>query len=183
MTEKDPSPGKDVDRTEEFVRLLGQTQRYRFAYMMSLTNNREVTEELLQETNLVLWREFENFELGTNFTAWSCRVAFNQLRAWRKKQQRSRLKFSDEFLEAVAGELEAASDRSDERVHCLQGCVALLPEHHRQLIQYRYTAGESIETIAERTGKSLDSVYRMLSRIREKLRDCVSEKMTLGESS
>lgn len=50
------------------MRLLGQTQLYRFAYLMSLPNNREVTEELIQETNLVLWREFENSEPGTNFT-------------------------------------------------------------------------------------------------------------------
>ncbi len=48
--------------------MLEQTQRYRFAYLMSLKNNREVTEELIQETNLVLWREFENSEPGTKFT-------------------------------------------------------------------------------------------------------------------
>ncbi|WDQ17815.1 sigma factor [Rhodopirellula sp. P2] len=104
-----------IDHTEEFVRLLGQTRRHRFAYLMSLMNDRNDVEEVLQETDLVLWRKFDDFEWGPNFTAWSCRVAFNQMRAWRQKQQRSRLQFSDEFLTAVATQLDTHTDRCDHR--------------------------------------------------------------------
>ncbi|MFN7134755.1 MAG: guanylate kinase, partial [Myxococcales bacterium] len=49
------------------------------------------SEEVIQETNLVLWREFDRFQEGTNFAAWACRVALNQVLAWRKKRQRDRL--------------------------------------------------------------------------------------------
>lgn len=169
------------DRTEEFVRLLGQTERHRYAYLMSLLNDANLADEIGQETNLVLWREFDRFESGTNFTAWSCRVAFNQVRAWRKRQQRSRLQFSDEFLEAVADELERQTGDPQERFDALRSCVAALPEHHRELVQHRYTNGDSIESIAGRTNRTADSVYRMLSRVRCALRDCVSSKLMAGE--
>ena len=51
---------------------------------MSVLPNRTDVDDLLQETNLVLWREFESFEIGTNFTAWAYRIAHNQVLAWRK---------------------------------------------------------------------------------------------------
>lgn len=170
------------DRTEEFVSLLGQSQRFLYAYLMSLIHNREIVEEVMQETNLVLWREFENFETGTNFPAWSCRVAFNQVRAWRKKQQRSRLQFSDEFLQAVSDELETHADGFDERLDALSNCISELPDHHQELIRCRYMQEESIEQIAANTQRSTDAVYRMLSRIRNSLRTCVSAKMTTDHS-
>lgn len=169
---------ESFDRTEEFVRLLGQTERYRFAYLMSLMNDRDAVDEVLQETNLVLWREFDRFELGTNFAAWSCRVAFNQMRAWRKKRQRSRLQFSDEFLEAVANELDRDAEVLDRKFEALQDCVCALPDHHRELIRVRYSEGESIDAIATSTQRSVDAVYRMLSRVRKSLHECVSGKMT-----
>ncbi|EKK00613.1 extracytoplasmic function alternative sigma factor [Rhodopirellula baltica SH28] len=181
--EHDASITGPIDHTEEFVRLLGQTRRHRFAYLMSLMNDRNDVEEVLQETDLVLWRKFDDFEWGTNFTAWSCRVAFNQMRAWRQKQQRSRLQFSDEFLTAVATQLDTQTDRYDQRLENLRACVRSLPERHRQLIDQRYTDGEKIKSIATRTGRSLDAVYRMLSRIRDSLRDCVTRKMNAGVTS
>src|SRR5262249_34859663 len=82
-------------RTELFIRLLGQSHRSLHLYVMSLVPNRNDAEDILQQTNLVLWREFHQFEPGTNFTAWACRVAFNQVLAWRKRRQRDRLVFSE----------------------------------------------------------------------------------------
>lgn len=181
--DSDASITGPVDRTEEFVRLLGHTRRHRFAYLMSLMNDRNDVEEVLQETDLVLWRKFDDFELGTNFTAWSCRVAFNQMRAWRQKQHRSRLQFSNEFLDAVATHLDTQTERYDQRLETLRACVRSLPDRHQQLIQQRYTDGDKIESIAARTGRSLDAIYRMLSRIRDSLRDCVSRKMEAGLTS
>lgn len=180
MPDQDPHLTGSADRTEEFVRLLGQTRRYRFAYLMSLMNHRDNVEEVLQETDLVLWRKFDDFELGTNFTAWSCRVAFNQMRAWRQKQARSRLQFSDEFLSTVASELDTRTERYNQRLELLQACVNSLPDRQKSLIRQRYTDGDKIESIASRTGRSLDAIYRMLSRVRDSLRDCVTRKLEAG---
>lgn len=168
------------DRTEEFVRLLGETQRYRFAYLMSLMNDRDAVDEVLQETNLVLWREFGSFQPGTNFVAWSCQVAFNQMRTWRKKQQRNRLQFSNEFLEAIAEELETHSEGFEERLEALRECVAALPDHRQELIRWRYTDGQSVDAIAESMDRSKDAVYRLLSRVRKTLHQCVSGKLVTG---
>jgi RNA polymerase sigma-70 factor, ECF subfamily len=93
------------ERVDAFVQLLGQSQRRIFLFVMSMVPNWNEAEEIIQETNLLLWREFDHFQPGTNFAAWACQVALNQVLAWRKRQQRDRVKFSPAFLEAVAESL------------------------------------------------------------------------------
>src|SRR4051794_3348950 len=120
MTDVSAEPASRVD---EFVRLLGQHQRRIYLYVASLVPRPGDAEEVLQETNLVLWREFGQFQSGTNFAAWACKVAFHQVLAWRKKRQRDRLEFSDEFLAAVAREAEAADEVLESRSRALAGCI------------------------------------------------------------
>lgn len=175
MTE--PNPSSKNARIEEFVRLLGENQHRIFVYLMSLMHDRVAVEDVQQDTNLVLWREFESFEPNSNFAAWSCRVAFNQMRAWRKKQQRDRLVFSDSFLEALSAELDSQAGSLDRRLDALEKCVERLPSHHRELIRHRYSIGSAIEEIAERMERKPDAIYRLLSRVRCSLLDCVQNRM------
>jgi RNA polymerase sigma-70 factor (ECF subfamily) len=59
------------------------------------TANREQVREVLQLTNLVLCREAEQYQAGTNFKAWAMSVANYEGMAYRKTQVRERLFFSD----------------------------------------------------------------------------------------
>jgi RNA polymerase sigma-70 factor (ECF subfamily) len=167
----------DTDRVDEFVRLLGQNQRRLFLYVLSLVPRWNDAEEIIQETNLVLWREFGQFQPGTNFAAWACKVAFHQVLAWRKRRQRDRLEFSPAFLEAVADEMTAAADVLDERAHALAGCIDRLPPGQRDLLRLRYTDGLAIEAIARQVDRTVEAVYRALSRIRQALHQCVSQRL------
>jgi RNA polymerase sigma-70 factor (ECF subfamily) len=174
----DQDTGLPPERVDEFVRLLGQNQRRVFLYVMSLVPNWNDAEEVLQNTNLVLWREFGQFQSGTNFTAWACKVAYHQVLAWRKKRQRDRLEFSDAFVDAVAAEAAAKSDALEERSKVLAGCIEKLPAGHRDLLRLRYSEGLEVEAIARQSEKTVDAVYRSLSRIRHALHSCVTKNFT-----
>ncbi|QDU75949.1 ECF RNA polymerase sigma factor SigH [Bremerella volcania] len=175
-------PGGPTTRDEEFVQLFTLNQHQIYIYLVSLVHDQNSADDIFQETMLVLWREFERFESGTNFMAWSCTVALNQVRAWRKKQQRDRLQFSDEFLDALSQELDSSADYLKKRYELLHDCIAKLPQHHRQLIAYRYSSGHAINEIAEQTQRSIDAVYRLLSRIRRSLQDCVTDQLILEDA-
>lgn len=166
-----------ADRVEEYVRLMGQNQRRLYLYILSLVPNPIDAEEILQETHLVLWREFAQFQPGTNFAAWSCRVAFHQVLAWRKRRQRDRLQFSDTFLEAVAQEVERQNDTLHERCEALAQCIEKLPAPHRDLLRWRYSEAHPIEEVARLAGRTVDAVYRALSRIRHTLFQCVEQTL------
>ena len=174
------SPSDDSSRVEEFVSLLGHHQRRLYLFVASLVLNPADAEDVLQETHLVLWREVHRFESGTTFAAWASAVAFNQVLAWRKKRQRDRLVFSDEFLTVVSAELTDGADRLEERSRLLTGCVERVPSHHRDLLRLRYTDGCPVEVIAGRLGRTTEAVYRMLSRVRKALHDCVTGSMAGG---
>ncbi len=59
MSSKDPSA--------EFIQLLTGSQSRLFAYSVSMMGNRQQAQEVMQETNLVMWRKADQFEIGTNF--------------------------------------------------------------------------------------------------------------------
>jgi RNA polymerase sigma-70 factor (ECF subfamily) len=182
MTPDTPHADPDLapvppEKVEQFVRLLGQHQRRLFLYVMSLVPHYGDAEEVLQETNLVLWREFDRFQPGSNFAAWACRIALNRVLAWRKRRQRDRLQFCDAFLTAVAAEADARDDDLDERSHQLARCIDRLPPRHRDLLRLRYGENQPIDAIAGTLRRTADAVYRALSRIRHTLHECVTKEL------
>lgn len=176
-------PGLSPERVDAFVRLLGQNQRRIYQYVLTLVPRWADAEEIIQETNLVLWREFDRFQPGTNFPAWACKVAFHQVLAWRKRRQRDRLEFSPAFLEVVAEETAASADVLEERSQALARCLEKLPAHQRDLVRLRYSEGSSIEAIARQVERTVEAVYRALSRVRHTLHDCVTRSLVQERSS
>ncbi len=133
---------------------------------------------MLQETNLFLWRNAEQYELGTNFMAWACRVAHFQVLTHRKRQLRSRLRFSDALVDQLADSaVENAARRNDE-VEAFESCVAKLPEQDRDLIDLRYEPGATVQSVAERIGRSAKAVYYALGRIRSGLLECMQRALS-----
>ena len=170
-------------QVDVFMRLLSENQRRLALYVLSMVPRWSDAEEVIQETNLVLWREFGKFRPGSNFAAWACTVAFHQVRAWRKRRSRQRIQFTDAFLEAVAREAVSANDRLETRARFLSGCLEKLPADRRDLVRQRYTDECSIEELAQRTGRTVTAVYRALSRVRRMLYECVNRSMALEAQS
>lgn len=56
--------------TEEFVQLFSRSQRRLFLHILAQVSNPADAEEILQDTNVVIWSKFEQFQQGTNFIAW-----------------------------------------------------------------------------------------------------------------
>jgi RNA polymerase sigma-70 factor (ECF subfamily) len=59
-------------------------------------------DDILQETNLVLWSKQDEFTPGTDFRVWAFRVARYQVMAYRKRQSLDRLVFGDELIDRLA---------------------------------------------------------------------------------
>ena len=70
------------DRNEQFIRLLTEHQSHLFVYLVSLLGDVHDASNVLQETNIVLWRRSAEFAEGTNFGAWSRTIAHFQLLAY-----------------------------------------------------------------------------------------------------
>jgi RNA polymerase sigma-70 factor (ECF subfamily) len=170
------------DRAEEFVFLLARHERQLGAYVMTMVPAAHDADDILQEAKVVMWRNFASFELGTNFGAWARRIAFNQVLAQRKRRQRDRLDFSESFLRTVADEAETQADRLETRERLLQECVAKLPADHREALYLRYHENLDLDAMAARLDRTVGALYRLLSRIRFVLHECVSKSLHRSEN-
>ncbi len=161
---------------EDFLRLLNQHEKKITLYVMNLVRDRGDAEDILQESKLVMWRHFHKFELGSNFLAWGRKIAFHQILTYRRKHKK-RAELSEAFLESVALEISKNEGSYDRRSDALKSCVTKLSRPHRQILLMRYTRDMEVEEIGREVGRSEGAVYRLLSRIRMMLQDCVIKEM------
>ncbi|MEM7600416.1 MAG: sigma-70 family RNA polymerase sigma factor [Verrucomicrobiota bacterium] len=164
--------------TEEFIELLTSAQSAVFGYIMSLCHDHARSQDILQETNMTLWRKAEDFEQGTNFTAWACRTAYFHVLNHRRKQSREQLVFDEDVLDFLAERQEERALDSQDRISALRGCLEKLPQDQRRLVDRRYEPGASVQAIAESDGKSEGAISQALYRIRAALQQCVEKQIT-----
>ena len=146
-------------------------------YVLSLVPNWPDAEDILQQSCVVMWRKFDQFEIGTDFLSWGCQIArfhaFNHVR----KQGRDRHVFSVELVETLAREgVSDAGQLEAERV-ALRSCLAKLDPAGRNLLGACYDAGATIKQVAQRLGRTPNSVYKGLNRIRESLLRCIRKTL------
>ena len=168
------------ERTEAFLRLLNEHERRLAIYVTGLVTCPQDAQDILQEGKIVMWRQFHQFELGTNFPAWARKILFYQILAYRRRSKRDRAEtLSDRMLEILSEESESAlrEQRWEKREEALQQCVTRLSEEHREILHLRYRDEASIERISRRTERTEGAVYRLLSRLRKNLFLCVEKEM------
>ena len=166
-----------ADPREEFIKLFTKFQRRVFLFILSQVPTPVDAEEIHQETNVIIWRKFDRFELGTNFLAWACQIARYEVLKYRERQRRDRHLFSDEFVRQVASDAIEQADVLEQRRQHLAVWLSKLRDQDRELIQQRYSVGESGKSVAELIGRPSNSVYQSLSRIRRTLLECVNRQI------
>ena len=79
----------DENRYDEFAALLQQTTRQLLTYLNAVLFRWDDAEDVFQETCLVLWEKFSEFQPGTNFLAWALCVARNKAMSFQAMQARA----------------------------------------------------------------------------------------------
>ena len=178
----EPPGGSDAPRTaksKRFLRLFLRNERRLYAYILTLLPNRADADDVLQEASLVMWDKFDDENPPADFAAWGCRIAYFKVLDFAKKRQRSRVRFSQAMLERIAETAaeQAATLRLDERREALAYCLEKLSPRERGLLARRFTEGATVQSIAAGVGRSADSVYKALAKIRLALFDCVTRRL------
>ena len=74
----------------EFVELFTRHQRRLYLLILAQVPRPADAEEILQETNLVIWRKAAKFQPGTNFFAWAAQIAGYEVLKYRERKHRER---------------------------------------------------------------------------------------------
>ena len=137
---------------EKFVQLLTGQQNQIYMYILSLVGNPVDARDVLQETNLVLWRKADEFEPDSDFAAWAGTVARYQVLAYRSQCSRDRLIFDDAVVAQLVDSHGVDDVDSPEHEVALRECVEQLKPADRQALHQRYEPDGSVKEVA----KSLD---------------------------
>lgn len=167
--------GYEPGATRDFVELMTQYQGRLYGYILSLSADPNVANDVLQEANVVLWKQWRQFEPGSNFKAWAFRIAHFQYMAFRQKRLRDKTLFSDELLATIASEAKEVDERHEERAAALERCLEQMPPRSREAIRLRYADDLNVSDIAQKLNRNANAVYQILFRARQWLIACVNK--------
>lgn len=170
------SPAGESEFREEFLRLYAVNARQIYGYIRSMVPQHEDADDVFQETCVVLWRRFDEYQFDTNFYAWARQIAYFQVMSIRKRHACSRLQFNEAFLDAVSREAEYRSEVREQHWQLLRDCLRKLREKDRVLILKRYEKKQTVKVLADQLDRPVGAVYKSLVRIEHALLNCVHGK-------
>lgn len=103
------------------------------------------------------------------------------MRLWR-----DRTRERPEVVQKLADHIRLLAEESDlppryeAEIGPLRDCLKKLPEKSREIIQLYYYSDVGTPQMAEQLGMKADTVCRALSRVREKLRECIQRQIQQG---
>ena len=163
------------DARDAFIQLLTGEQTWLFSYITSLLGDVNDASNVLQQTNMVLWRKADEFTLGTHFQAWARKIAYYQTLAYLRDRKRDRHIFDEALLQQIASRPETVDE--DERRVALRHCLGTLSEDTLDLLRQRYAPGRSIGEIAKQRHKTEGAIKMALMRVRQALVHCIERQL------
>lgn len=165
-------------RYEDFVRMFTRHEPQLRAFVRSLLPAWNDVDEVMQETSLVLWRKWNDFDPDSDFMKWGCVVARFEVLKHRRRMARDRHVFAADLIELLAEEGSDELESLHAQRKALEHCLKELPENQRRLVMTAYAPGRTIKEAASEAGKSATALYKTLNRIRTALLECVTSAIS-----
>jgi RNA polymerase sigma-70 factor (ECF subfamily) len=158
---------------QRFLSLFLRSEREVFRYVAALVPNIGDAEDIVQQTALALWEKFDAYDPEKPFTPWACRFALNKVRQWIERRKRWQALLVNGLDEELAQRREELRPELETRLRHLEGCMEMLPVEQRSLVEGYYFRRHGIETLGERSGRTVAATYKILQRIRRNLQICI----------
>jgi RNA polymerase sigma-70 factor (ECF subfamily) len=171
----------EVNNSDEvIVQMISRCQRELRTFVAGVTSNGVDADDILQEVNLALWkkRHLYNPQQQTDFLRWALGFAVMEVRRFRSRLAKSRLSFGDEVLDSLVDDWPSDSSVNNQRRDALSNCLKQLPPTQRVLITEFYSKRSSAQQLATKHDKPLSTIYKIITRIRELLRECVKRSIS-----
>src|SRR5206468_2818616 len=160
-------------RQGQVARLLMQHRTALYGYIFACVRNHDDAEDILQNVCVAVTESIDQLRDETRFLTWAREIARRRVLAHRRQAKRER-PLDPEVVQRLC---EAASrveteEPADVQRAALLKCLESLPGESRRLIAMRYdgSAADARE-LAARFGRTVQSVYAQIKRIKSALRE------------
>lgn len=169
------------DKHQLFFQLYTRNQSHIYSYILMLVSRINEADDILQEVASSMWEHFDDYKLGTDFAAWGARIARNKVIDYIRKNKSNRVQYSEETVRLISDYQAKHKDRKDHRISALEGCVSKLSTNDKRLIQLKYNQKITTKALSERIGRSVNGLYKALSRIHYILYRCIQKTLVVEE--
>lgn len=162
---------QDGDR-EAFGWIVDQYGDLLFGSAVLMTRDRQLAEDLVQETLLSAWKSIGSFRRDKRLKPWIMKILVNHVRMHMRRKRPATVDLRADSEQAAAAP-EAA--RVELR-HVLVTALGDLPQEQRQLIVLRYFAGLTVPEIAKATRLRQGTVKSRIHRGLERMKEAMTEE-------
>ncbi|MDA7893685.1 sigma-70 family RNA polymerase sigma factor, partial [bacterium] len=135
-------------------------------------------QQIAQETA----RRFDQYDPERPFLGWALWITKSRVIDFYRQRSRDHLVFSDDLLKRLGDVIVSREASRNDRREALEHCLDHLPQRSRKLLDLRYAQDTSSHKIAEVIGSTTGSIRVTLTRIRDRLADCVQQRMAVEEA-
>ncbi|MGI9473800.1 MAG: sigma-70 family RNA polymerase sigma factor [Rubripirellula sp.] len=171
------------DRRSEFTQHWLSAEPSVSAYVFAVVAGFHDAEDLVQQIAQEAARRFDQYDVTRPFLGWVLWIAKSRVIDFYRKRDADPLLFSDGLLERLGETIAERKSACTERREALERCLEGLPEKSRQLLDLRYVKGLPSFRIAETVGSTHGSVRVLLTRVRNRLADCVERRLAMESES
>ena len=162
-----------------FIHELTRAQLDLRLYVMTLVGNAHDAADVLQETNLDLWKKADTYDPDRPFLPWARKLAWYQVLKYRTYRGRERVVFSETVLNAMASTLGTQQEGAGLQLEALESCVKKLTDTQRAYLSAKYAERKTVEEMAQVFRHSATAVVSLLYRLRNVLHECVEKTVRL----
>lgn len=182
IAEQDLCQGVGEDRQGEFLQLFLNNQKRLYGFIRTLVAHKAEAEDILQDTAMIMWKKFSEYEPGTSFLAWGFTIARYNI-IYHHRKNKSIRQFSEETLQEILSRHEKTFGEMDVRIQALEQCLSQLQGPDRKMIHLRYDYELRPKAIAKQLDEPVARVYKSLARIHNSLLGCIRRRITTMETT
>ena len=170
----------NADSAEEFVRLFSRSQNRVLRFIHTLVPNLSVAEDILQETSVVLWKKWPQYDRDKDFVKWACGIARLEVFRMLRQNKRNALYLNEAVLNQIADiALAEAFDsaRYEAGRAALEICMQELQGWEKEILLLRYQQEKTVHQIAQLSNRPKSTIHDSLGKVRFRLLRCVRRRL------
>jgi RNA polymerase sigma-70 factor (ECF subfamily) len=176
------SGDSDVDSRTRLTQLWLESEPAVRLFVFAAIQRLQDAEDVLQQVAMTAAKRFDEYDPSRPFVGWALWLAKSRVVDHYRKQARQREVFSNALLDRLAAAVEQRTHQeSTARQQALEKCLKQLPPKSRAMLDLRYVDDLPVDSLAQKSGVTLGSAHVILSRIRDRLADCIKSRLRLEE--
>jgi RNA polymerase sigma-70 factor (ECF subfamily) len=157
-----------------FNLIVKQYQGALYNQIRHFVNYHHITDDLLQEVLIKIWKNLPNFKMQSKFSTWAFRIAVNEcLGYYRKEKNNASALNTEEAYELIKNLRSDIFFSGDEIQSKLQSAIAQLPDKQRIVFNLKYFQELKYDEMVQILGGTVGSIKASYHHASKKIEEFV----------